>query len=141
METTPTPETDALAWRDESRIMVVETSFARKLERERDEARQAITDLTQRLQERQESFQAQLIRIEDGWREKLREANLNAKIWSEQSAEAIRQVSVSDALNRKLLNHIWALRALVEHVDNGCQKDVDGVNWFDARDVALTALD
>lgn len=32
---------------------------------------EAITDLTQRLQERQESFQAQLIRIEDTWREKL----------------------------------------------------------------------
>ena len=32
---------------------------------------EAITDLTQRLQERQESFQAQIIRIEDTWREKL----------------------------------------------------------------------
>jgi len=133
METIPTPETD----KEEAAHycqQCVSKDFARRLERERN-------DLTQRLRERQESFQAQLIRIEDGWREKLREANINAKIWSEQSAEAIRQVSASDTLNRKLLNHITALRMLVEHVDNGCQKDVDGVNWFDARDAALTALD
>lgn len=42
-----------------------------KLERERNEARQQVAELTQRLQERQESFQTQLIRIEDTWREKL----------------------------------------------------------------------
>lgn len=89
METTLTPETDAEArlmtlGSDDSCIDVyierdnrnvegdfVLADFARKLERECNEARQAITDLTQRLQERQKSFQAQLIRIEDTWREKL----------------------------------------------------------------------
>ena len=49
-----------------------------KLERERDEARSAIANLNQRLQERQESFQAQLIRIEDVWREKLTESRKDA---------------------------------------------------------------
>lgn len=43
------------------------------------EAHQAISDLNQRLIERQESFQAQLIRIEDAWREKLSEAREDAK--------------------------------------------------------------
>lgn len=36
--------------------------------------KQAIAELNQRLIDRQESFQAQLIRIEDTWREKLRES-------------------------------------------------------------------
>ena len=58
---------------------VVMADFARNLERERNEARQAISDLNQRLIERQESFQAQLIRIEDAWREKLSEAREDAK--------------------------------------------------------------
>lgn len=49
-----------------------------KLERERNEARQAIANLNQRLAERQESFQAQLIRIEDVWREKLTESRKDA---------------------------------------------------------------
>ena len=49
-----------------------------KLERERNEARQSIANLNQRLQERQESFQAQLIRIEDVWREKLTESRKDA---------------------------------------------------------------
>lgn len=38
------------------------------------QAQNAVAELNQRLIERQESFQAQLIRIEDGWREKLRES-------------------------------------------------------------------
>lgn len=42
--------------------------------RERNEAHSAIAALNQRLQERQESFQAQLIRIEEVWREKLTES-------------------------------------------------------------------
>lgn len=46
--------------------------------RERNEAHSAIAALNQRLQERQESFQAQLIRIEEVWREKLREARQDA---------------------------------------------------------------
>lgn len=49
-----------------------------KLERERNEARQSIANLNQRLAERQESFQAQLIRIEDVWREKLTESRKDA---------------------------------------------------------------
>jgi len=66
-----TPETDAasMAWYGEKDA--VSGDFARKLERERN-------DLTQRLRERQESFQAQLIRIEDGWREKLVESRKDA---------------------------------------------------------------
>ena len=36
--------------------------------------RAIVTELNQRLIERQESFQSQLVRIEDGWREKLVEA-------------------------------------------------------------------
>jgi hypothetical protein len=39
---------------------------------------ESITELNQRLQERQESFQAQLIRIEDIWREKLTESRKDA---------------------------------------------------------------
>jgi hypothetical protein len=39
---------------------------------------ESITELNQRLQERQESFQAQLIRIEDIWREKLSESRKDA---------------------------------------------------------------
>ena len=66
---TDTPETDAVVFSPH----VYWPDFARRLELERDEARQAIANLNQRLQERQESFQAQLIRIEDVWREKLRE--------------------------------------------------------------------
>lgn len=46
--------------------------------RERDEAHSAIANLNQRLVERQESFQAQLIRIEDVWREKLTESRKDA---------------------------------------------------------------
>ena len=46
--------------------------------RERNEANSAIAALNQRLTERQESFQAQLIRIEDVWREKLTESRKDA---------------------------------------------------------------
>jgi hypothetical protein len=46
---------------------IVHIEFARQLERE-------IAELNQRLIDRQESNQSQLIRIEDGWREKLRES-------------------------------------------------------------------
>jgi hypothetical protein len=42
------------------------------------EFRQAIADLNQRLIERQESFQAQLIRIEEIWRGKLAESRKDA---------------------------------------------------------------
>lgn len=66
---TDTPETDAVVFSPH----VYWPDFARRLELERDEARSANAELNQRLIERQESFQAQLIRIEDGWREKLRE--------------------------------------------------------------------
>ena len=90
---TDTPETDAFYRPDFQTYPAA--NFARKLERERNEARarlmnievseigprvetikqldQAISDFNQRLIERQESFQAQLIRIEDAWRYKLRE--------------------------------------------------------------------
>lgn len=55
----------------------VEARVARQLERElievRNEARIHIRELNDRLIERQESFQAQLIRIEGTWREKLKE--------------------------------------------------------------------
>lgn len=76
--------------------------YARKLERERDEARQAlsgrtvscsqcneavkkldekdaaIAELNQRLTEQRESFMSQLVRIEDGWRLKLVESRRDA---------------------------------------------------------------
>ena len=45
MNDTPTPETDAEAWRDESHIMVVEARFAERLERERNELRLRIENL------------------------------------------------------------------------------------------------
>ena len=101
---TDTPETDAV-WNDKNqnilehaKKMERERNLARatceelvtdsyavtlaqtvvKLERERNEARQSIANLNQRLTERQESFQAQLIRIEDVWREKLTESRKDA---------------------------------------------------------------
>lgn len=45
-----------------------------QLAKEGERSRVAIAELNQRLIDRQESFQAQLIRIEDTWREKLRES-------------------------------------------------------------------
>lgn len=74
-EQRPTPETDANIERVRNARWfsgdVVSPEIARQLERERDEAREGIHELNQRLIERRESFQAQLIRIEDTWREKL----------------------------------------------------------------------
>lgn len=59
---------------------VVEARFARQLEQEltatRNAAVENLRELNDRLIERQESFQAQLIRIEDTWREKLKQAQL-----------------------------------------------------------------
>lgn len=119
---TDTPETDAAEKMAFSQEYMVPTEFARKLERELNEARREAskwkanhdnqvaiksvliqrpdlgdraqriealikeneamretrTELNQRLQERQESFQAQLIRIEDVWREKLSESRKDA---------------------------------------------------------------
>lgn len=43
-----------------------------------DEKDAAIAELNQRLTEQRESFMSQLVRIEDGWREKLREARKDA---------------------------------------------------------------
>lgn len=71
---TDTPETDAVVFSPH----VYWPDFARRLELERNEARQSIAALNQRLTERQESFQAQLIRIEDVWREKLTESRKDA---------------------------------------------------------------
>lgn len=90
---TDTPETDAFYGPNFQTYPAA--NFSRKLERDRNEARarlmnielseigprvetikqldQAISDLNSRLIERQESFQAQLIRIDDAWRYKLRE--------------------------------------------------------------------
>lgn len=60
---------------------IVEARFARQLEQElttiRNAAVENIRELNSRLIERQESFQTQLIRIEDTWREKLKEALKN----------------------------------------------------------------
>lgn len=69
---TDTPETDAFYRPDFQTYPTA--NFSRKLERERNEARQQVAELTQRLNERRESFQAQIIRIEDTWRDKLMEA-------------------------------------------------------------------
>ena len=101
---TDTPETDAV-WNDKNqnilehaKKMERERNLARatceelvtdsyavtlaqtvvKLERERNEARQSIANLNQRLVERREGFQSQLIRIEDVWREKLTESRKDA---------------------------------------------------------------
>lgn len=71
---TDTPETDAVVFSPH----VYWPDFARRLELERNEAHSAIANLNQRLQERQKSFQAQLIRIEDVWREKLTESRKDA---------------------------------------------------------------
>ena len=71
---TDTPETDAVVFSPH----VYWPDFARRLELERNEARQSIAALNQRLTERQERFQAQLIRIEDVWREKLTESRKDA---------------------------------------------------------------
>ena len=99
---TDTPETDAV-WNDKNQNIL---EHAKKMERERDEANSAnkiiqereaelvskycyqkdlvkekdaaIANLNQRLVERRESFQAQLIRIEDVWREKLTESRKDA---------------------------------------------------------------
>jgi len=87
-----TPETDAIRKRviagnfdlddllhalerfEKERDEALEALSGRTVSCERcNEAASAIAELNQRLIERQESFQAQLIRIEDTWREKLKE--------------------------------------------------------------------
>ena len=86
-----TPETDAALY-PMNQVDIVWPEFARKLELERNsiitksaelelkclKIGEVITELNQRLQERQESFQAQLIRIEDVWRGKLVESRKDA---------------------------------------------------------------
>jgi len=86
-----TPETDAALY-PMNQVDIVWPEFARKLELERNslitksaelelkclKIGEVITELNQRLQERQESFQAQLIRIEDIWRGKLAESRKDA---------------------------------------------------------------
>jgi len=137
---------------------VVMADFSRNLERERNEARQYaneltsqyleassklqsdITELNQRLIERQESFQAQLIRIENGWREKLKEkdAQIAAMVkiqnrfidaldgneeidWRNESDELLRKVgehieAMSDEMQLKA--QIVALREALEFIQN-----------------------
>lgn len=87
-----TPETDAAEKMAFAQEYMVPTDFARQLELERNsiikksaelelkclKIGEVITELNQRLQERQESFQAQLIRIEDIWRGKLVESRKDA---------------------------------------------------------------
>jgi hypothetical protein len=82
------------------------------------EFRQAIADLNQRLIERQESFQAQLIRIEDTWREKLKEKDTqivamvkiqNRFIDALDGNEEIDWRNESDELLRKVGEHIEAM--------------------------------
>jgi hypothetical protein len=87
-----TPETDAAEKMAFSPKNMVSTDFARKIVLERNslitkyaeleikclKIGEVITELNQRLQERQESFQAQLIRIEDIWRGKLVESRKDA---------------------------------------------------------------
>ena len=87
-----TPETDAAEKMAFSQEYMVPTEFARQLEQERNsiikksaeleikclKIGEVITELNQRLQERQKSFQAQLIRIEDIWRGKLVESRKDA---------------------------------------------------------------
>lgn len=95
----PTPRTDAAVESIKAnyfRGQIVAPEFARTLERE-------LAELNQRLIDRQESFQAQLIRIEDGWREKLREKTEEANIYLSQVTGAIGQVEACDTLNRSLL--------------------------------------
>ena len=62
-----------------------------------------VAELNQRLIDRQESFQMQLVRIEDTWREKLRDSVAETNIYINQVTEAVRQVEASDALNSNLL--------------------------------------
>jgi hypothetical protein len=87
-----TPETDAAEKMAFSQKYMVSTDFARKIVLQRNsiitkyaeleikclKIGEVITELNQRLQERQESFQAQLIRIEEIWRGKLSESRKNA---------------------------------------------------------------
>jgi hypothetical protein len=86
-----TPETDAALY-PMNQVDIVWPEFARKLELERNsiikksaelelkclKIGEVITELNQRLQERQESFQSQLIRIEEIWRGKLSESRKDA---------------------------------------------------------------
>lgn len=73
MSDTPTPETDAI-WNNPKLTWLAIVHLARKLEQERNKAVTDIAELNDRLIERQQSFQAQLIRIENTWREKLKVA-------------------------------------------------------------------
>lgn len=77
-----------------------------KLERERNEARQSIANLNQRLVERRESFQAQLIRIEDVWREKLTESRKDA----DRLYNCLLEVGVSE-----LDEHYYVSNVLAQH--------------------------
>jgi hypothetical protein len=70
METT-SPFKEIQALQEEQR----EATWERKSDADKDAA---IVELIQRLNDQRESFQAQLIRIEDGWREKLRDVRQEA---------------------------------------------------------------
>lgn len=104
----PTPETDAAAFDiphhgadgTGSRVAVVHYQAARKLERERDEAREALSGRTVSCSQRNEAAK-QL----EAMREAIKEAE-----------------------------------ALLIAVDNGAQQDVNGVNWYDRRKLAIAKL-
>ena len=103
---TDTPETDAVVFSPH----VYWPDFARRLELERNEARQSIAALNQRLTERQESFQAQLIRIEDVWREKLREKDTQIVAF-QNAVQPFLDVVFVDPSDRKLANAAKAVEA------------------------------
>ena len=65
------PEIKVSMWEQRYNEMIATCAHTAK---ERDDALAALAELNQRLIDRQESFQAQLVRIEDTWREKLRES-------------------------------------------------------------------
>ena len=115
----------------------VQGDFARKLERERDGAREAITELNQRLIERQESFQAQLIRIEDGWRERLREKD----------AQIVALLSALNNLSSRLERAIEEKREIIywlpDHACSHCVGDTGELvkdDFLCARHAAIKTL-
>jgi hypothetical protein len=139
---TDTPETDALRHKYAGDPACGDYAYeleltCDKLERERNEARSAIAEINQRLIERQESFQAQLIRIEDGWREKLREKD----------AQIVALLSALNNLSSRLERAIEEKREIIywlpDHACSHCVGDTGELvkdDFLCARHAAIKTL-
>lgn len=112
----PTPETDASIAGSK---WAVDADFARNLERERDEAREELADIRQRLK-----------------------GHADSKLDGENglASATMRGFDQLQAENEAMREAVREAEALLVAVDNGAQQDVGGVNWYDRRKLALLQL-